>query len=148
MRWVNDSLKTILCLIVILSSALLPSALSADVIDLSPGVADVSKDFSDKFCVEIFGGASPEIAGENAAKKMARGIMLSPVLKEIMSSPRDELALSLSKNIYDECGNELSFNQVELDDYLKEILSKAPGPAKENIAARNPRDPLSQLKIG
>ena len=143
-RWGNKSLQAFLCFFVILSSVLLPSASIADVIDLGPEVTAVSKGFSEKFCIEVLDGESPDVAGENAAKKMARGLVFSPVIKEIMASPREDLALSLSQNIFDGCGNELSFNKEELDDYLMDFANKAPAQPKSMTTNRT-RDPLKQL---
>lgn len=132
--------------LIILCSTFFPTVLVAEVIGLSPEVASVSKDYSDMFCIEVLDGATPEIAGEKAAKKIARGLIFSPVLKEITSSPKEALALSVSKNIYSGCGDDMNFSQQELDNYLIELIMNGPTQAKTKPSKMS-KDPLRQLGI-
>ncbi len=59
----------------------------ASTADLSPAVSEVSKNFSEKFCTSIGNGLTPEKAGESAAAQLSKGLLFSPVMKEIMSAP-------------------------------------------------------------
>ena len=94
--------------------------------DLSPTVSEVSKNFSEKFCTSIGTGLTPEKAGESAAAQLSKGLLFSPLMKEIMSAPKDDLAASLSNNIFDGCGNDLGGTKEELDDYLVQLANKVP----------------------
>ena len=75
--------------------------------DLSLAVSDVSKKFAEKFCVSIEQGMTPEKAGESAAVQLSASLYFSPVMNEIMSAPKEDLAASLSNNIFDGCGEDL-----------------------------------------
>ena len=98
----------------------------ASTADLSPAVSEVSKNFSEKFCTSIGNGLTPEKAGESAASQLSKGLLFSPVMKEIMSAPKEDLAASLSNNIFDGCGNDLGSTKEELDDYLVQLANKVP----------------------
>ena len=113
------------CLIAI-TLAIFPIAEYASSSDLSPAVSEVSQKFAKKFCTSIENGMTPEKAGETAAAQLSKGLLFSPVMKEIMSAPKDDLAVSLSKNIFDGCGNDLGGTQEELDDYLVKLANKVP----------------------
>ena len=41
-----------------------------------------------------------EEAGEKAGKEIATGLFLSPIINELMASPKESLALSVSENIF------------------------------------------------
>ena len=43
-----------------------------------------------------------------------------------MSAPKEDLAASLSNNIFDGCGNDLGGTKEELDDYLVQLANKVP----------------------
>ena len=103
-----------------------PVAAVASSSDLSPAVSEVSKNFSEKFCTSIGNGLTPEKAGENAAAQLSKGLLFSPVMKEIMSAPKEDLAASLSNNIFEGCGNDLGGTKEELDDYLFQLSNKVP----------------------
>ena len=103
-----------------------PIAAIASSLDLPPAVSDVSKNFSEKFCTSIRNGLTPEKAGESAAAQLSKGLLFSPVMKEIMSAPKEDLAASLSNNIFDACGNDLGGTKEELDDYLVQLANKVP----------------------
>ena len=98
----------------------------ASTADLSPAVSDVSKNFSEKFCTSIANGLNPEKAGERAAAQLSKALLFSPVMKEIMSAPKEDLAASLSKNIFDGCGRDLGGTKEELDNYLVQLAKKVP----------------------
>ena len=57
---------------------------------------------------------------------MIKGMIFSPFLKEIMAVPKDDLALSISKNIFDSCGNELEVSEQELNNYLVNLANREP----------------------
>ena len=65
-----------------------PAAAVASSSDLSPAVSEVSKNFSEKFCTSIGNGLTPEKAGESAAAQLSKGLLFSPVMKELMSAPK------------------------------------------------------------
>ena len=101
--------------------------------DLSLAVSDVSKNFSEKFCKSIGNGLSPEKAGESAAAQLSKGLLFSPVMKEIMSAPKEDLAASLSNNIFDGCGHDLGSTKEELDDYLIQLANKVPSKSSGGL---------------
>ncbi len=105
----------------------------ASTADLSPAVSDVSKNFSEKFCTSIGNGLTPEKAGESAATQLSKGLLFSPVMKEIMSTPKEDLAASLSNNIFDGCGNDLGGTKRELDDYLVQLANKVPNKSSSGL---------------
>ena len=105
----------------------------ASTADLSPAVSDVSKNFSEKFCTSIGNGLSPEKAGESAAAQLSKGLLFSPVMKEIMSAPKEDLAASLSNNIFDGCGSDLGGSKEELDDYLTQLAKKVPSKSTNSF---------------
>ncbi|WP_320674068.1 hypothetical protein [Prochlorococcus sp. MIT 1341] len=118
--------------------------------DLSPAVSDVTKKFSEKFCTSIGKGMTPEKAGESAVAQLApqltKGFFFSPVMDEIMSAPKADLADSVSNNILDKCGNELGgITTEELDDYLTLLASKIPVKSKGlNLPSVRQKAPLRQ----
>ena len=103
-----------------------PVASVASSSDLSPAVSEVSKNFSEKFCTSIANGLNPEKAGERAAAQLSKALFFSPLMKEIMSAPKEDLAASLSNNIFDGCGNDLGGTREELDVYLVQLANKVP----------------------
>ena len=105
----------------------------ASTADLSPAVSEVSKNFSEKFCTSIGNGLTPEKAGESAAAQLSKGLLFSPVMKEIMSAPKEDLAASLSNNIFDGCGNDLGGTKEELDDYLVQLANKVPSKSSSGL---------------
>ena len=105
----------------------------ASTADLSPAVSEVSKNFSEKFCTSIGNGLTPEKAGESAAAQLSKGLLFSPVMKEIMSAPKEDLAASLSNNIFDGCGNDLGGTREELDDYLVQLANKVPSKPSSGL---------------
>ena len=112
---------------------LAPVVTFASIADLSPAVSDVSKNFSEKFCTSIGNGLTPEKAGESAAAQLSKGLLFSPVMKEIMSAPKEDLAASLSNNIFDGCGNDLGGTKEELDDYLVQLANKVPSKSSGGL---------------
>ena len=117
--------------------------------DLSPTVSDVTKKFSAKFCLSIGKGMTPEKAGESAAAQLApqltKGFFFSPVMDEIMAAPKEDLAASVSNNIFEGCGNELGGAKEELDDYLALLANKIPGKSKGlNLPSVRQKEPLRQ----
>ena len=121
-----------------------PVATFASAADLSPAVSDVSKSFSEKFCTSIGNGLTPEKAGESAAAQLSKGLLFSPVMKEIMSAPKEDLAASLSNNIFDGCGNDLGGTKEELDDYLVQLANKVPNKSSGGLQLPPTRQKLSQ----
>ncbi len=105
----------------------------ASTADLSPAVSDVSKNFSEKFCTSIGNGLTPEKAGESAAAQLSKGLLFSPIMKEIMSASKEDLAASLSNNIFDGCGNDLGGSKEELDDYLVQLANKVPSKSSGGL---------------
>ena len=112
---------------------------------LSPAVSDLSKKFSEKFCKAIGKGMTPEKAGQSAAAQLSQGLLFSPVMNEIMSAPKQDLAASLSNNISDRCGNDLGSTKEELDDYLAQLANKVPSESKGlNLPRVRQKEPLRQ----
>ena len=123
-----------------------PFALAAG---LSPAVSDVTKQFSDKFCASIGKGMTLEKAGESAAAQLlpqlTKGFFFSPVLDEIMAASKEELAVSVSNNVFDGCGNELGATKEDVDDYLLQLAKKIPGKSKGlNLPSVRQTEPLRQ----
>ncbi len=110
-----------------------PVVIFASAANLSPTVSDLSKDFSEKFCTSLSNGMTPEEAGESAAVQLSKGLLFSPVMNEIMSSPKEDLAASLSNNISNECGNYLGGTKEELDDYLAKLANKIPSKSSNGL---------------
>ena len=108
--------------------------------DKPSSVSEVVDDFSNKFCVQISKGETTEGAGKLAAKEMIQGLMFSPVLKEIMATPQEEIVASLSTQISLGCGQDLGVTEVELNDYLLNMAS--------NRSTKPHYDPLKQLGVG
>ncbi len=101
--------------------------------DLPTAVSDLSKKFSEKFCASIENGMTPEKAGESTAAQLSKGILFSPVMKELTSAPKEDLAASLSNNIFDGCGKDLGGNKEELDDYLAQFANKIPNTTSRGL---------------
>ena len=101
-----------------------PAAVFASATDLSPQVSELSKNFAEKFCTSIGNGLTPEKAGESVVNQLAKGLIFSPVMKEIMTASKEDLIASLSNNIFDGCGNDLRGTKEELDDYLAQLANK------------------------
>ena len=116
----------------------------ASTADLSPAVSEVSKNFSEKFCTSIGNGLTPEKAGESAASQLSKGLLFSPVMKEIMSAPKEDLAASLSNNIFDGCGNDLGGTREELDDYLVQLANKVPSKSSGGLQLPSTRQKPSK----
>ncbi len=112
---------------------LAPVSTFSSAADLPSSVSDISKDFSEKFCTSIGNGMTSEKAGETAAAQLSKGLLFSPVLKEIMSAPKEDLAASLSKNIFDGCGNEIGGTKGELEDYLAQLANKVPNKSTNSL---------------
>ncbi len=124
---------------------LAPFAMVASAADLSPAVSDVSKKFSEKFCTSVRKAMSPEKAGQTAAAQLSQSLFFSPVMDEIMSTPKEDLAASLSNNIFDGCGNDLGGTKEELDDYLAQLANRVPRKSKGlNVPPVRQREPLRQ----
>ena len=117
-------LSPIIIVLFFLSFSLLPSTIFAKDLDLTSSIDELSTTFSNKFCVEIAEGINPENAGEIAAKEMVKGLIFSPVLKEVMAIPKEVLASSLSRNIYSGCGDQLEISEQELNDYLVKLADR------------------------
>ena len=121
-----------------------PITVAASSSDLSPAVSEVSKNFSEKFCTSIGNGLTPEKAGESAAAQLSKGLLFSPVMKEIMSTPKEDLTASLSNNIFDECRNDLRGTKEELDDYLVQLANKVPSKSSGGLQLPPTRQKLSK----
>ena len=125
--------RLLLACLVAITFLLTSVATFASTADLSPAVSEVSKNFSEKFCTSIGNGLTPEKAGESAAAQLSKGLLFSPVMKEIMSAPKEDLAASLSNNIFDGCGNDLGGTKEELDDYLVQLANKVPSKSSGGL---------------
>ena len=90
-----------------------------------PSIAsELSENFSDSFCLSFSETNNPKSAGEQAAKKISKGLIFSHNLKEIMDLPKEDLTLSISTNIFKICGDKLEITQDELNDYLFAIAKR------------------------
>ena len=141
--------RLLLAFLIAATFFLAPVATFASTADLSPAILDVTKKFSEKFCMSIGKGMTPEKAGESAAAQLApqltKGFFFSPVMDEIMAVRKEDLAASVSNNIFDGCGNELGGTKEELDDYLALLANKIPGKSKGlNLPSVRQREPLRQ----
>ncbi len=116
----------------------------ASTADLSPAVSEVSQNFSEKFCTSIGNGLTPEKAGESAASQLSKGLLFSSVMKEIMSAPKEDLAASLSNNIFEGCGNDLGGTREELDDYLVQLANKVPSKSSGGLQLPSTRQKPSK----
>lgn len=128
---------------------LAPVASFAYAADLSPDFSDLSKKFSEKFCASIEKGMTLERSGRSAAvqlsTQLSQGIFFSPVMNEIMSTPKKDLAASLSNNIFGACGNDLGGTKEGLDSYLTQLANKFPSKSKGlNLPQVRQREPLKQ----
>ncbi|WP_269622632.1 hypothetical protein [Prochlorococcus marinus] len=133
----------IACLIAITFS-LAPFAAFASTTDLSPKITALSKNFSQKFCTSIGVGMTPEKAGETAATQLSKGLLFSPLMTEIMSASKEDLAASLSQNIFEECGNELGGTKEELNTYLSQLANKVPSKSSNGLQLPPTRQKPSQ----
>ena len=80
-----------------------------------------------------------------AAAQLSKGLFFSPVMKEILSAPKEDLAVSLSNNIFDGCGNNLGSTKEELDAYLAQLANKIPSESKGlNVPQIRQKEPLRQ----
>ena len=118
--------RLLLVFLMAITFLVVPAVAFASATDLSPSVSDLSKKFSEKFCISVRSGITPEKAGENAAAQLSKGLLFSPVMKEIISARKEDLAASLSENIFDGCGNDLGGTKEELDFYLSQLVNKVP----------------------
>ena len=116
----------------------------ASTADLSPAVSEVSKSFSEKFCTSIGNGLTTEKAGESAASQLSKGLLFSPVMKEIMSASKEDLAASLFNNIFDGCGNDLGGTREELDNYLVQFANKVPNKSPGGLQLPSTRQKPSK----
>jgi len=127
--------------------SLLPITKIASAADLSPAVSDITKKFSERFCTSIGKGMTPEKAGESAASQLspqlAQGFFFSPVMDEIISAPKEDLAASLSNNIFNGCGKDLGVTKEDLDNYLAQLANKVPSESKGlNLPPVRQKEPL------
>ena len=141
--------RLILACLIAATFFLAPVTSYASAAELSPAVSDVTKKFSEKFCMSIGKGMTPEKAGESAAAQLApqltKGFFFSPVMDEIMAAPKEDLATSVSNNIFEGCGNELGGTREELDNYLAQLANKIPGKSKGlNLPSVRQKEPLRQ----
>ncbi|KGG12736.1 hypothetical protein [Prochlorococcus sp. MIT 0601] len=125
--------RLVLAWLIAITFFLTPIVTFASTAGLSPAVSDLSKKFSEKFCASIGNGNTPEKAGESAAAQLSKGLLFSPIIKEIMSASKEDLAASLSNNIFDECGNYLGGTKVELDSYLAQLANKVPSKTSTGL---------------
>ena len=126
-------LHLLLACFIAITFYLAPVVTFAITADLSAGVSNLSKEFSEKFCTSIGQGMTPEKAGETAAAELSKGLLFSPIMNEIMSAQKEDLAASLSNNIFDGCGNDLGGTKEELDDYLAELAKKVPSKSTNSF---------------
>ena len=54
-------------------------------------------------------------------------------MKEIIAAPKEDLAESLSNNIFDGCGNDVGGTKEELDDYLVQLANKVPSKSSSGL---------------
>ena len=139
----------LLALLIAATFLLVPVASYVSAADLSPAVSDVTKKFSEKFCISIGKGMTPEKAGESAAAQLApqltKGFFFSPVMDEIMAAPKEDLAASVSNNIFEGCGTELGGTKEEIDHYLAQFANKIPSQTKGlNLPSVRQKEPLRQ----
>ncbi len=118
--------RLLLVFITATTFCLVPFAAFASATDLSPLVLDLSQKFSENFCTSVRSGMTSEKAGEIAAARLSKGLLFSPVMKEIMSARKEDLAASVSTNIFDVCGTDLGGTKEELDIYLSQLAKKVP----------------------
>jgi len=123
-NFLKQCISVLLASIVLLSSTIFTSQIYASEIDLPSSVTELSQTFSENFCEGIAKGINLEDAGEIVAKEMVKGLIFSPVLKEVMSVPKDDLALSLSTNIYSGCGDQLNISEKELNYYIVKLADR------------------------
>ncbi len=108
-------------------------SIAIEEIGISPSILKVSETFSENFCIFINNGLSPEKAGESAAKKMARGLIFSPVISEIMEAPKESIASTLSQNIFSRCGESIGVTEQELNDYIVQLAKNVPTKSNRNF---------------
>ncbi len=72
-------------------------------------------------------------AGETAVAQLSKGLLFSPVMNEIMSASKEDLAESLSKNIFNGCGNDLGGTQEDLNDVLAQLVQKVPSKSSSSF---------------
>ena len=141
--------RLLLAFLIAATFFLAPVASYASAAEFSPAVSEVTKKFSEKFCMSIEKGMTPEKAGESAAAQLApqltKGFFFSPVMDEIMAASKEDLAASVSNNIFDGCGNELEGTKEELNSYLAQLANKIPDKSKGlNLPSVRQKEPLRQ----
>ena len=125
--------RLLLACLIGITLCMAPITTIASAADLSPNLSDLTKKFSEKFCTSVGKGMTPEKAGESAAVQLSKGLLFSPIMNEIMSAQKEDLASSLSNNIFDECGNDLGGTKEELDQYLAQLAKKIPSKSTNNF---------------
>ncbi len=100
---------------------------------LTPSVLDLTSEFSDKFCLGISNGLSPDAAGKAASKKIISGLIFSPLMKEISEAPKSLLVTSLSSQIFNQCGSELGVTEEELHAHLLDFANRTPRLSTTNF---------------
>ena len=51
----------------------------------------------------------------------------------VLSAPKEDLAASLSKNIFDGCGKDLGGTKEELDAYLAQLAKTVPSKSNNDL---------------
>ena len=98
-NYIQQGIAVILGTCFLVASTIFPASTFAQDIELSPSIQDLSTAFSKNFCMEISQGISPENASENAARDMIKGIIFSPIVKELMDVPKEYLTTLITNNI-------------------------------------------------
>ena len=110
--------------------ALFPSAAFAKDFNFNSDITKVAETFSDKYCLSIAEGISAEKSAEVASRSMIQGLIFSGFLKEVMSAPKEDMALFVTKKIFDRCGEELLISEKDLNIYLMKLAETGSNQAK------------------
>ncbi len=134
--------------IIFLCQFLVPfQSIAIENLELTPGVSEASKTFSDRFCKFIESGLTPEKAGESSAREIAKNLFFSPVSNEIITVSKELLASSLSNNIFERCGEDLEISQQELKIDLTKLANKIPTKSSRSFPVIQQRSSFSQNSV-
>ncbi len=101
-----------------------PSAESANQLDLPPAVSDLTKNFSNTICLEISSGLSVENAAQITSRKTLKSLIFSDSLKQILSFSKVDLTSYLTKEIFNNCANEIFISVKELNQFLLDLANR------------------------
>ncbi len=103
-----------------------PAKSFANSSEFSPEVTSVVETFSERFCLSINQGESPENAARKSVRSIIGGLISSSTFKEVIDTPKEDMALFVANNIFNQCGDEIKISQEEMNSYLLSLSNNNP----------------------